>query len=275
MQNIDQNDLITSKEILMKTGISRATLNNYIKMAILPRPLVMRPKGPMKGVKKIGYFPWAAVERIQLVKRLKNQGLSMQEIVSQLGTGSASEAPADQRRDLLIKAPETVFFETSETPEHILLHLTLDTLSLPAYLIDDRFDVAWANAEAMEAVFMRPMKDREKQGSRNVFKWLFGWELHNAVQNWKDLLRLHMSYAKAVKPRHWLAKAYEGISPSEREVLEHIYDRAVGIPAKDMHESRINLLKRDGATETYRILCMHFREGLLFVYSRREGFGPW
>ena len=188
MQNIDQNDLITSKEILMKTGISRATLNNYIKMGILPRPLVMRPKGPMKGVKKIGYFPWAAVERIQLVKRLKNQGLSMQEIVSQLGTGSASEAPADQRRDLLIKAPETVFFETSETPEHILLHLTLDTLSLPAYLIDDRFDVAWANAEAMEAVFMRPMKDREKQGSRNVFKWLFGWELHNAVQNWKDLL---------------------------------------------------------------------------------------
>ena len=254
MQNADQNDLITSKEILIKTGISRATLNNYIRMGILPRPVVMRPKGPMKGVKKIGYFPWAAVERIQLVKRLKKQALSMEEIVSQLRTGSPWRAPPIHGPDLLAEAPETVPPVTSGSPEHIPLHLTLDALSLPAYLLNERFDVTWANAEAMETVFMRTTQDPENQASRNVFKWFFRWELHNTVQNWKDLLGLHMSYAKAVKPRHWLARAYEGISPSEREILDHVYDRAAAIPGKDMHESHINLLKRDGATEYYRIL---------------------
>ena len=32
--------LITSKDLLEQTGISRATLNNYIKDGIIPRPLV-------------------------------------------------------------------------------------------------------------------------------------------------------------------------------------------------------------------------------------------
>jgi len=39
--------LISSKEILDQTGISRATLNNYIRVGILPRPLVQRPLDPI------------------------------------------------------------------------------------------------------------------------------------------------------------------------------------------------------------------------------------
>ena len=52
-----EKHLVSSKEVLQKTRISRATLNNYIKMGILPRPMVQRPKDSINGVKKIGYFP--------------------------------------------------------------------------------------------------------------------------------------------------------------------------------------------------------------------------
>jgi hypothetical protein len=38
MDDAQSKDLITSKEILSVTGISRATLNNYIKMGIIPKP---------------------------------------------------------------------------------------------------------------------------------------------------------------------------------------------------------------------------------------------
>ena len=84
-----------------------------------------------------------------------------------------------------------------------------------------------------------------------------------------------MSYAKATRPRDWIATAYEGISSSEREILEHVYDRTAAIPGKDIHEMHINLLTRDGGTESYRIMCMHFREGMLFLYSRHGGFSLW
>ena len=58
------SSLITSKEIIEKTGISRATLNNYIKMGLLPKPIVRRPGPEQKGVKQIGYFPASVLERI-------------------------------------------------------------------------------------------------------------------------------------------------------------------------------------------------------------------
>ena len=73
-------NLITSKEIIEKTGISRATLNNYIKMGILPRPIVRRPGPEQKGVKQIGYFPASVLESILKVKLMKQQGNTMEDI---------------------------------------------------------------------------------------------------------------------------------------------------------------------------------------------------
>ena len=61
---MERNDLITSKDIIEKTGISRATLNNYIKMGILPKPIVGPPGPDQKGVKQIGYFPVSVLDSI-------------------------------------------------------------------------------------------------------------------------------------------------------------------------------------------------------------------
>jgi len=275
MQNTDQNSLISSKEVLLKTGISRATLNNYIRIGIIPKPRVMRPRGQMKGVKKIGYFPWEVVARIERVKRLKKTGLSMGEIASQMQAERLPKPTADPVQATLVAPSESPGNGTSGGLEKMTLHLSVDALSLPAYVLNDRFDVVWANAKAMETVFRCSGQGMEKPISGNVFKWFFSWELHEAVQNWKDLLSLHMAYAKAAKPRQWLSGAFQGISPGEREVLEQIYDRTVPIRQRDIHENHLNFLRRDGATESYRIWSMHFREGLLFVYSRYEGFAPW
>ena len=98
MEDKDQKNLITSKEILLKTGISRATLNNYITMGIIPRPMVMRPKDEIGRIKKIGYFPYEVLGRIETVKRLKKQGLSMGEIRSRFRESSLLELFHGNRR---------------------------------------------------------------------------------------------------------------------------------------------------------------------------------
>jgi hypothetical protein len=54
---------ISSKEILARTGISRATLNNYIGLNLIPPPTVRKPK-EIGGPTKIGYFPEWVVDRI-------------------------------------------------------------------------------------------------------------------------------------------------------------------------------------------------------------------
>jgi DNA-binding transcriptional MerR regulator len=77
--------LISSKEILIKTGISRATLNNYIALGILSKPLVRQPTVGEDDARVLGYFPDSALERIEQVRRMKAEGLSMADIVAQLG----------------------------------------------------------------------------------------------------------------------------------------------------------------------------------------------
>ena len=53
--------MISSKELLDKTGISRATLNNYISAGLLSKPLVQQVSGESSGPKLLGYFPDSAL----------------------------------------------------------------------------------------------------------------------------------------------------------------------------------------------------------------------
>ena len=154
------------------------------------------------------------------------------------------------------------------------MRLTLDSLAFPAYLLTSDFTVSWLNRGAMKNIFMQNTGSSEAVPV-NVFKWLFHWELHDALQNWKDLLSLHISYAKSMFGRGWFQNAYAGISDSEVEILSNLYDRASLFPEEDIHESHINFLKHDNTTESYRVFTMSFREGRLFVYLSSKGIVPW
>jgi class 3 adenylate cyclase len=85
--------MLTSKDILEQTGLSRATLNNYIAAGLIGRPEVL-PPGPQDGdAPRIGYFPDDTVERIETIQRLKREGWSLGRIVEFFAKGGEA-APA-------------------------------------------------------------------------------------------------------------------------------------------------------------------------------------
>jgi class 3 adenylate cyclase/DNA-binding transcriptional MerR regulator len=86
--------VLSSKEVLERTGISRATLNNYIGSGLVPRPEVLPPNPEHGAAPRIGYFPDDTVERIGQIQRLKQQGWSIARIAAHLAGGAALEAPA-------------------------------------------------------------------------------------------------------------------------------------------------------------------------------------
>ena len=77
-------DWVSSKDVMDSCGISRATLNNYIKLGIIQKPVVLKPRKGMEGTKKIGYFPPTVLDRISKVKQLKQEGNSVINIVKKL-----------------------------------------------------------------------------------------------------------------------------------------------------------------------------------------------
>lgn len=87
--------MITSKALLALTGISRATLNNYIAMDLLPRPEVKRQApAPGESPATLGYFPDWATQRVNEIRNLKQLGLSIDAIRSKLSGQTAEPAVA-------------------------------------------------------------------------------------------------------------------------------------------------------------------------------------
>ena len=97
-------NLLTSKDILEKTGLSRATLNNYIARGFLPKPIVSRPEISGSGPRQIGHFAPEVLERIELIQQWKRGGIGMDDIGLRLAAnnpnpnlyvarGSGDEAP--------------------------------------------------------------------------------------------------------------------------------------------------------------------------------------
>jgi class 3 adenylate cyclase len=87
-ETLMNDDLVTSKEIIERTKISRATLNNYIKYGLLPRPLVRIPSKSHEGPTKIGYFPRWVIQKVRDVQRMKREGKTMDEITRLLSQGA-------------------------------------------------------------------------------------------------------------------------------------------------------------------------------------------
>jgi len=73
--------MLSSKDILERTGISRATLNNYISAGLIPRPDVLPPDPQDGAAPRIGYFPDDTIERIETIQRLKREGWSLGRIL--------------------------------------------------------------------------------------------------------------------------------------------------------------------------------------------------
>lgn len=86
--------MLSSKEILERTGISRATLNNYIAAGLVARPEVLPPGPEDGGAPRLGYFPEDTVERIETIQRLKGEGWSLARILQHFDQQPAVSLPA-------------------------------------------------------------------------------------------------------------------------------------------------------------------------------------
>jgi len=63
--------MLPSKRLLEITGISRATLNNYIALGILPSPTVLPPQPEHGRATRMGYFPDDALSRVEDVQKIE------------------------------------------------------------------------------------------------------------------------------------------------------------------------------------------------------------
>jgi len=264
--------MLSSKEILVKSDISRATLNNYVALGILPRPVLKKAPKAAGRAPRLGYFPDSTLDIIKRVNALKSEGLSMNQIAEAIRGGAAVPA---KTKDVLAKAkkadtpPITPPQEAAPCPPVSRerrrpgepLRLTVDHIEHPAYLVNNNFDVEWCNKAASEQILGGDLSADISES--NLFSLILGDGPVFSAEGRDDILRFHLSLAKKRLSRAAVCRS----SSAAAGIVAKLYDEVETVTARNMLDTEVNLAP-PGETERWRrIYASFFREGIFFVYA--------
>ena len=249
--------MISSKELIDRTGISRATLNNYIAMGLLPRPLVSAPgRDEESRARQLGYFPDSTVERVAEIQRLKGEGYTMADIVSRLVAEAPRPQPAGAIKGAGTTAPAG---DQAEEPPR----LTVEGITHPAFMVNYNFEVIWFNGAAQTLLLGAATGLPPTSDARNLFRLLLTY--CQSERNRLALLRFHLSLAKERISKTTLMNLCQGVPAERLALLERLYAEIEPEEIRPILDAPLDIQQPDGGLATYRTYAAFFREGILIV----------
>lgn len=275
--------MLTSLELMQATGISRATLNNYIAQGLLPRPVVKNPGADaMTRARQIGYFPDDTVERIARIQQFKKQGVQMAEIArrmqadypSAVSAGSSTSTPRERRAPV---ASAAAVRESDADPMSMReagfgltgsQRFTIDQIPFPAYMVNYNFEITWYN----EAARIELLGDFDRLPSdikeRNALVYLLKGAYGQESANREALVQIHLMLARGRLTRNDLMgfltqQAQTQISSSQSPADVYPSGSLVKLP--------LSLKGLEGEQVDYAVHASYYREGILFVYAPALG----
>jgi class 3 adenylate cyclase/DNA-binding transcriptional MerR regulator len=238
---------ISSKEVMARTGISRATLNNYIALNLIPPPSIRKPEEP-GGPTKIGYFPEWVIERIERIRQLKAAGVRMSAIAAHL---------IDDNREVFRVEPE---------PLPSFAFQWIEQIVFPAILVNQQWDIIWANQAAEESLFTERVQEFPAEAKRNLFGLVVTKGLKSRFANWKDILTVHICVAKREQGDDVLDQIYrEGeVYPSEE--VKQLWQDAEPLEVHPFTKQPLVLKPHGGKTTHHTLSSIDLRAGTLLLY---------
>ena len=237
--------MISSKEVMSRTGISRATLNNYIGLNLIPPPSVRPPEEP-GGPTKIGHFPEWVVERIEKIHQLKGQGMRMSQIARHF---------TDEKEE-----PTKV---TSEPRSH----QWLDQIMFPAILVNRTWEIIGLNSMA-EKLFLGENRGGVQSPLRKGFlQPSLIKELIDRFANWREILIPHIRLAKKDMGVE-IIRPIQGEEDSQLlKELRQLWNEVEALPYQPFRPQSLSLKEQDGSAGEYTILSWELPEGILLLYT--------
>ncbi len=281
--------MLNSKQLIEITGISRATLNNYVALGILPNPVIKTPGENEGRATRLGYFEETAVDRVQQVKQLKKQGMSMAQIAQEISTSPGQDS---QVAASVTKAPEKSGAtrqdtSTANTPpfssdagqgspgkllpptlsQSLSFDGSLEDLPGPAYMVNNNFELIWWNNNAQHSFFNHNYELPGDLESRNLLKLLFGTESASNEDRMRELLLPHLVAGKKRLSQQALIKIYSSLSGDQLSILKDVYEETQPIGKDPMMHFHIMLADEKGKLLPHDLYVCFYREGIFFTYS--------
>lgn len=254
---------ITSKEVMAQTGISRATLNNYISMGILPKPDVASGDAATDGAARIGFFPVTVLETIAMVDALKKQGYKMTQIAEFVASQQPNDLPPPQPP--IAEAVAKSKYQSLRLDGQ--LRLTLDNFKHPAYMVNRQFELEWCNSPAAEQILFDGADSSMYIDERNFFRLFANDVMPHGIKGWEDILAFHVAIARNfVSNERITACAESNNSVFSNRLVQCFNEDTVADPNGGVLACQVNIARGNEPDRYCQIYALFFREGIFFSY---------
>jgi len=271
--------MLTSFEVMQAANISRATLNNYISLGLLPRPLVKMPEpGAPTSARQIGYFPEEVLARLDRINQLKKEGYAMADISAQLKQDGfpapekltreiSAQAKAPSPAHVLeqsVQSKSTQHLPTVMTSKSNVLRLTIDHIPYPAYMVNYNFEITWFNEEArtdlLGAFDHLPADIKD----RNALSYLLNGRLGRDGANREELLQFYLLLGKGRYSRNDLMNILTG--QVDASTMQKDMPLGEIRPNGTLMQLPLTLTLENGEITNYNVYASYYREGILFIH---------
>jgi adenylate cyclase len=248
LENRLDNATISSKELIAKTGISRATLNNYISLNLIPSPTVRKPEEP-GGPTKIGYFPIWVLQRIERIQEMKASGIRMAEI--------ALHFTDEEVREKEGLREGVVDFS----------YQSIERIVFPAILVNSRWEIIWINRSAEKEFFQESVREIATAANRNILRLFLEKGLVDRFKNWKEILTLHLRLAKRELSEDRVEQICRQVETCPLDEVQELWRETEPLQDRPLTQQDLVLRPYKGKKTRHTLFSSDFREGTLLLYT--------
>lgn len=148
--------------------------------------------------------------------------------------------------------------------------LSIDLIDAPAYLVNSRFELEWANELAYSEIFEARITNIDDISGRNVLKFLLRSKLMDLAEDRNALLRFHLAIAKRRLSKSSIFALNKDIGADDVAELSRLHDeiRQEESGSHSYQRITINLAPAGDVPRYFEIFVLFFREGIFFSYHR-------
>ena len=143
-------------------------------------------------------------------------------------------------------------------------YVGLDSVSGPAYMVNNQFEVEWANEPANNELFCLTKGLSEDITECSVFPLLLSQSHIQAASDRDEILKFHLIAAKNRIPRSRLYSLGSSMDGDDVETLLKTYDEVEAADRATLLHTKVNIAPIDGPASWCIIYASFFREGIFF-----------